>query len=107
MNDFHVVHPGPEQLRAYSLGRLNPARLAEIERHLAVCDACRRALESLPDTLPAKAWTPPGSDSSEATAAYSPGEGTPPPDKAAAPPADWEVPEDLANHPRYRVLELL
>jgi len=106
MNDLDVVHPGPGQLQAYSLGRLGPAELAEVERHVAVCDACRQALGSLPYTLPEQERTPPGCDSGEATAAYSSGAG-PPPDSTTAPPAGCEVPEDLVNHPRYRVLELL
>jgi hypothetical protein len=114
MDELQTAHPGPEQLQAYGLGRLGPQDRAEIERHVAGCAACRQTLNTPPGTLldherhtsqegsAPSALPPPGEDSVEPTAAYDSGEGMPPLDTAGV-----GVPEDLANHPRYRVLELL
>ena len=44
-----------QQLSAYSDGELKPAERQNIERHLAECDECRRALEGI---RAVKAWAP-------------------------------------------------
>src|SRR3954469_14774833 len=52
MTDQGVTHPVPDRLAAYASGRMSPAEMDEIERHLASCEACCRALPDLPeDTL--------------------------------------------------------
>jgi anti-sigma factor RsiW len=40
-----------EFLDAYLAGELSPAEAAEFERHLAVCDACVRYLDSYEKTV--------------------------------------------------------
>ena len=42
-------HPSPDILQAFGLGQLNPLEQAEIERHIASCDACCQALQEVPD----------------------------------------------------------
>ncbi|MBV9122399.1 MAG: protein kinase, partial [Planctomycetes bacterium] len=119
MKDFHVVHPGPEQLQAYGRGGLAPEERAELERHLADCESCRQALQTLARTpsrpqpnssLEATAFipaTPPDTGSQGGTAAYFPGQGVPLVASVAGPPEDSAFPNELANHPRYRLLEYL
>src|SRR4051794_33312952 len=49
MNQVQLSHPSHEQLTAFGLGQLGPDEMAEVERHVAACDACNAVLESLPD----------------------------------------------------------
>src|SRR6516162_11389891 len=43
------IHPAPEQLAAFRLGKLGEDELADIEAHVAQCDSCCQHLKSLPD----------------------------------------------------------
>lgn len=43
-----LVHPIPEQLTAFALGKLAQAEAAEIADHLAECD-CEKAVAAAPD----------------------------------------------------------
>jgi uncharacterized protein (TIGR03067 family) len=87
-------HPTPEQLSAFGLGRLEESASAVVEAHLTVCEPCRTVVESLPDdSLIALVQAPPGD--STCTGAAVP---------TAAPLGG---PPELAEHPRYRVRELL
>jgi serine/threonine protein kinase len=111
MTDVHLPHPSSEKLTAFGLGQLDEVEEAAIERHLADCAACRTVVENLPaDTLVGKlqescrpeacgAWTPPtgswaGHEVQTLTRA-----------PAASIPAD--TPPELAQHSRYRILQLL
>ncbi len=89
-------HPGAAQLAAFAQGKLTAAERAALQAHLKACPACRQALAALPagaesasdpDTLATK-----GPRASSAAATHHPGS---------------DVPADLADHPRYEVLELL
>jgi hypothetical protein len=98
-------HPSLEQLAAFDSGGLPPAACAAVERHIAGCAACCRALEILPeDALVAlvRAYAgapqPPPRDT---PAADGPAE-TPPGGGGA-----WDIPATLVGHPRYRVLGVL
>jgi len=52
MNDAKSAHPAAARLADYALGRMDPAEMAEVERHLAVCLACSRVVGDQPaDTL--------------------------------------------------------
>src|SRR5580765_3401870 len=42
-------HPSLERLADFVHGRLAPGDQAEIEQHVADCEACCRALEQIPD----------------------------------------------------------
>jgi serine/threonine protein kinase len=114
MNDVDLTHPDRDRLTAFSLGRLDDAASAHIERHIAGCDACReRAAAAGDDSLvsllrsaggqpePTEAIPPqatPAAASQDATAA----------DGSAGGPAPVaDVLAELAGHPRYRVVALL
>jgi serine/threonine protein kinase len=97
MADVQTGHPSPERLAAFRLGRLPPAERAATEAHLARCDACRHQLDNLPDATVLSVMR----RSAEATEA----QGRPAPRPAG--PRPTAVPTELANHPRYRVLQLL
>jgi serine/threonine-protein kinase len=44
-----MIHPTPEQIAAFGLGKMDEAEALAIESHLAECSQCARALEKLPD----------------------------------------------------------
>jgi serine/threonine protein kinase len=114
MNELDATHPAPDRLVAFSLGRLDDADSAEVERHLAGCEACRDLAAAAGDdslvTLLRRAAVepeptesvphdpPPASAGQDATAT---GGG------AGRPAAGADVPAELIGHPRYRVLGLL
>src|ERR1043165_7224195 len=102
-------HPTAERLTALGLGKLDDAESRALEAHLAECETCRRVLETqAADSFVALARAV----RSDRTAANGPA-------LAAAPgaptcaltatgaPASTEVPPELADHPRYRILGLL
>ncbi len=104
MNAVMQEHPSGSVLTAYSLGQLGEENLAGIDGHLADCDVCRQVVEGVvPDTLLSllrSAATEP--DSTDGAA------GSGDPRRAQGPRAvNDQPPEALANHPRYRVGELL
>jgi WD40 repeat protein len=92
-----AAHPTPDQLRAFGEGRLASADFASVEDHLSSCASCCRALEHLqPDSFVGRLR------SAERAAFATTANG------AAATLIDpAEVPPELANHPRYRVLGLV
>src|SRR5579859_1705151 len=101
MADGKPDHPGAAQLSAFGLGQLDAAEAAEVERHVATCSVCCQPLWTLPDDrlvalLRQTFTTPP--PASEATALLP---STPPPPSATPP-----VPAELAEHPRYRIVEV-
>jgi anti-sigma factor RsiW len=75
-------HPTPEQLSAFDAGRLPAHERDAVERHVAGCPDCRRALEALARADSGQGEAPAADDSSQR----------------------WAVPEELVGHPRYRVL---
>jgi hypothetical protein len=83
-------HPTPDQLAAFDAGRLRAADAGAVERHVAGCPDCCRALEELPeDDLAALMRTSAG--------------GTTLGHRGAVAAAD-EIPPELVNHPRYEIL---
>src|SRR5262245_55558722 len=87
-------HPSAERLAAFGLGQLAPHELADVERHVADCDVCCQALRGVAaDTLLELAQS----------AVARPVDL--PPSVADEPAA--LLPPELANHPRYRIVELL
>jgi Tol biopolymer transport system component len=113
MTDADPTHPDPDRLTAFSLGRLDDADSAQVERHLAGCGACRDLAAAAGDdslvsllrsaggqpgpTEVIPGDTPRAASVQDATTA----------DAGAAGPASAGVPAELAGHPRYRVLGLL
>jgi hypothetical protein len=93
-------HPSLEQLAAFDTGCLPAAAGAAVERHVAGCGPCCRALETLPeDALVAL------------VRAYAAGPQRPPAAEAGESPAGdgtaWDIPAPMVGHPRYRVLGVL
>jgi serine/threonine protein kinase len=102
------IHPAPDRLVAWRVGRLSAAEAAEVEQHLAGCESCHTLADALqPDLLRTLLTPAPGDTPSVAAemptavhpmAAQSP---TPLPDVVPG------IPPELVDHPRYRVLGLL
>src|SRR5262249_38108441 len=91
-----------ERLSAFGLGQLDFAEAVEIERHVADCAVCCQTLWSLPDDQlvvvlrRAFSESPLSGPAPEATVAL-----------PFAAPLGPRVPAELAEHPRYRILEVL
>ena len=87
-----ALHPAPDVLRAFALGRLPAAEASEVERHLAECEACGAALANVgDDTLVQLA-----KDAATKTL-FGP----------TTEPNVVTVPPELAEHPRYRIVGVL
>jgi hypothetical protein len=125
MNQAQLTHPSHEQLAAFGSGQLGPDEMAEVERHVAGCDACNAVLESLPDdslvsllkdritvadaaagaeTLPAGRGQPVDGG---VTSEFSVDAGAEPGAMAAGQSDTVAVPGPLRDHARYHVEELL
>lgn len=123
------LHPSPEQLAAFGAGRVGDDESASIEQHLAVCELCCHRLKVLPGedsyvALIRQAGSRFGSLISEAGQATNPMQvantNTPrvaEPDTHAAetvmfvssetPAVELELPRELLEHSRYRILRRL
>jgi hypothetical protein len=103
-------HPAAEQLRAFGTGRLPPEEAAAIEGHLSGCEQCCGTLEELSgdsfvERLSRVCGSPtPATDgyvfSPSAEDVY--GGGDSPPS-----PSSEDIPPELLQHPRYRMLRLV
>jgi len=110
MNPTTLQHPQPEELAAFVSGQAPEEIATGISQHLSECEACRTLADALPaDTLlsllregaePVHAKTNVVArakrDTSKAVT-IAPARGAP----------GLELPAELADNPRYRVLELL
>jgi hypothetical protein len=110
MNPVTLSHPQPEELAAFISGQAGDDVATAISQHLADCEACRTMVDTLPpDTLlsllrkgaePLGAETDPAADAKRGTS-----------EAATIAPSTIttcaDVPAELADNPRYRVLELL
>jgi CheY-like chemotaxis protein len=127
MHDILSEHPASGRLAAYALGVLGPAESAEVARHVTQCASCRILLKSqspaprgglwgtdVPPTSltganPADSCTPSGEGCRTQSTTMPPGEASP----SQAADTSYElqtsdaVPPELADHPRYEVLQLL
>lgn len=105
MNDKQQVHPARDTLAAYGLGKLEPAEADAVETHIADCEACCETLLDLQsDTFvdlvrrsDAVKLEAEASQVDDGTVAF--------PD--ASREATFDLPEELTEHTRYRVFELL
>jgi serine/threonine protein kinase/putative intracellular protease/amidase len=86
MNDVRQ-HPSRAELAAFALGRLPQQQAAEVERHVAGCEACCRVLRAVPDDTLVESLRASLQSSETETAG--------------------EVPPELRTHPRYRIVKLL
>ncbi|MBN1854835.1 MAG: protein kinase, partial [Pirellulales bacterium] len=135
MNDVQQTHPLRNQLIQFSLGKLDSEESAAIEEHIASCDACCQIIRSLPnDTLVdmlqnigtvsdpgaarGKSHSEPavqptilsGNPSNDGLLEIDPHEDAAGGEEAqgmSRASAIADIPEELINHPRYRILGLL
>ena len=101
MSSNQAIHPARERLAAYGLGKLQAAEAVAVESHIAECEECCETLLDL------------GSDTfvelvgrSDAVQLDSVDEETIGLRRTNTATVS-ELPEELVQHPRYRVLELL
>jgi formylglycine-generating enzyme required for sulfatase activity len=98
MKPAATTHPTPEQLAAYSQGRLSNADHAGVEAHVTGCDSCCRRLDELPaDSLAGLVRGANQGPHAETTTGQ----------QSAPSTVTPKVPPELVDHPRYRVLGLL
>lgn len=124
-----MTHPSLEQLAAFGAGRLEDGESAAVEQHLAVCEPCCHKLKVLPSddsyvALIREAVCDTGSSIRQAIQPTHPtwaaDANTPAgnePDTRAVetvlfasgvtPVVDPELPKELLEHPRYRILRRL
>jgi serine/threonine protein kinase len=94
-----LAHPSSAVLAAFLNGRLVEAERAQVEEHVIVCDSCCGLLKALPvDALAARLRDGDTSDLIGET--LGPGGGAHTTFTAGIPP-------ELADHPRYRIVEQL
>lgn len=123
------THPSPDQLAAFGAGRLGDDESASIEQHLAVCEPCCHRLKVLPveDSYVALIRQAGShfesllSEADHATNRMQAANANTPrvsePDTHAAetvmfvssetPAVELELPKELMEHPRYRILRRL
>ncbi len=106
MNDDANGHPDQERLLRFGLGDLDPTERAEIEGHVAVCDACCHVLRGQVDddliVLVRETAGAGGEHHRAAARATMPQVGM-----ADTEPASVGLPVELIDHPRYRILRWL
>ncbi len=92
-------HPSREQLSDFALGRLAEHETAEVERHVAGCASCCDVLRAVPDDTLAERLRRPETSV----------DGTAPPARQPVRPTrqDPTVPQELLDHPRYRIVRAL
>jgi WD40 repeat protein/tRNA A-37 threonylcarbamoyl transferase component Bud32 len=107
MTECKDAHPSTKQLAAFDSGLLRPEEWAVVERHVARCGACCDRLEALPEdgmvSLLRSCAAPPHRPQLADTRTLLPYSADTPVSRVL--PAACEVPEELNDHPRYRVLE--
>jgi tRNA A-37 threonylcarbamoyl transferase component Bud32 len=92
-------HPSATELSAFTSGQLSPSAAAWVGQHLEECPACRVITENASrDTV--AGMLPGGSDTPSAQAAATQGE-------LPSSLAPHDIPPDLRDHPRYRILRPL
>jgi WD40 repeat protein/predicted Ser/Thr protein kinase len=118
MNAVQVPHPPRDQLAAFGLGQLGPEESVAVEDHIGQCDSCCQFLKEVPDDTLVGLLRNNGThsefgvadakdDPSAATidsAFHSDRSGGSQVDPLEV---DLDLPEELANHPRYQVESLL
>ncbi len=103
-----ITHPTAQALVLFGNGKLPTAQAATVAAHLETCAACRKAVAGLPPdsslgkaraAKPSGTQLPPGP--SPVRLAASPNIAGRP---AASAPAPANVPPELANHPKFRIV---
>ncbi len=109
MTPTETLHPDPEQVRLFGLGRLPDDQARLVESHVAGCDRCAAALEQVGDDTLISLLRRPDTrtDRPEGATPSATWAGNGVPGGEAAPADTATVPPALRDHPRYRVLRLL
>jgi hypothetical protein len=96
MSPLQQSHPQPDQLAAFACGQVPEDTAAEISQHLADCATCRTTIAGMPDdtllSLLRQAHAPDAAPTQAGAATIA---------------TASDVPQELTDHPRYRVLQLL
>jgi serine/threonine protein kinase len=116
MNQPQLTHPTPQQLEAFGLGRLGEAEALALESHLADCPRCAEALEQVPadnfvaglrGAREAERTTQVETNDPAGAVTVTRGAGKCASENIAPASSCGPVPAELANHPRYRILQVL
>src|SRR5215467_4837626 len=95
-------HPSPEKLPAIRRGLLDPDQTAAIESHVASCDSCCQALQSVvDDSLVSRLRDAVSTAGYSLAVSETPTLAFPNPNGGVA-EALCALPAELASHPRYR-----
>jgi len=110
MEDAPFLHPTPQTLQAYGLGRLDDSSSEAIGKHLDACPGCRRlAAEVAPDTFLGRLRNAQGQPNLPAP--FLPSTACPPSLHTGAsspgPPPTSTLPPGLADHPDYEIIREL
>ncbi len=102
-------HPSTEELEAFALGQLPESSVMEVESHLALCGVCRGAVDAAPAgqfvDIVQQAFADADVSSRETAEDAHARTKTMPPGRPV--PVSPAIPDELADHPRYRLQELL
>jgi serine/threonine-protein kinase len=96
MSDGQKLHPTPEQLHDFALGRLSSEQMAMLEQHVALCDSCCLVLSAAPEDTLLQLAREAATLRLHADRQYKP-----------TPPNPPDIPPELVDHARYRVLGLI
>src|SRR5262249_22157520 len=101
------LHPNPDLLKAFRLGKLGDQELDEIENHVAGCDKCCRGLRGFADdSFVSLVRQSTGMTDADEGGTPAPGDHTV--DQSETLIGDEPaIPHELLNHPRYEILEKL
>ena len=106
MQPNRLEHPGDEQLSGFVLGTLEPAEIDAVEQHLSCCETCCDSLKQFNEdtfvSLVRESRRPPAEEIAGATLTLP---GVPTQSDGVGQPFD--IPAELATHPRYRIVELI
>ncbi len=100
MNAHPTTHPNPDRLRAYGQGRLSLVEMDAVEQHLLTCETCGQQLGQLGDDTLVELVRAAGHKTQADRI-------PPSPVAPAANPSPHDVPAELTDHARYRVLQAI
>jgi len=113
MVENEIEHPDAARLADFGLGKLSGDEAKQIEDHVAQCESCCHTLSSLGDDTFADLIRSspnsgdPAGDPASGSAVNPREAATLPPVRAATSSTDFELPDELSGHSRYRFLELV
>ncbi len=93
----NVLHPHPEKLAAFALGKLDREEHSEVERHITDCESCCRLLRRVPDDTLLGRMQAINAATQVFTTLADP----------IAQAAAAGIPPELIDHPRYRIVRVM